>query len=942
MIRNQLAVLLGTVLVVGAFSAAAQTTFVSDTFTVGANTMLEAHSPNVGGAWTRYVGGSGITLNAAADNARNVATGDWNVYGNATSAPNAEHVVGATVTFAAASANNFLELYGRGSASLLNGYAIRFASSGAISMVRYVGGAATTVASGTVTVALNSPITVVFSLKNASKQLWINGVQVLTSADNTVATTGIVALAMQSNGANQVIVDNFFASTFAPTAVDRLDADAVSDGARTLVEWSTVREAHNLGFRLYREEGGRRVPLSSSPVAGAAFSVAGAARPGNAYRWLDPAASLPGAVYWIEELDLRGSSSWHGPIAARRGTVDAAAVSSLSLAEAGKSDPRAQHDGVVARPALAATVAAETTAANGRRRIADKATDAVLQQWSLAASNAIKIGVREEGIYRLTGQELLTAGIDPSVDPRTLRLYADGSEVPMAIAGEADGRLDAGDRILFYGRPLASLGSDTRIYWLLAAAGQGARLVSLPSAAAAPLIATGFTAIAERRDKTLFFAALRNGENESFFGPALSSDPAQPTTQLLHLQHLDRTASSARVTVTLQGGNEEGAHHPQVSLNGQALGSLTYEASNVGTASFDIPAVQLVEGDNTIAILGEAGDAAAVVSVSLRYEHTFQADDDRLLAAVEGGRQVSLSGFSSGEVELFDVTGATPVRMTPLTSEGGKVTFTAPGSGVRTILAVGASRFSHPVSMVKNEPSSLHDATGADVVIISHPDFASAADPLVQLRQAQGLSVAVVKTDDIYDEFSFGAKEGEAIRAFLAYAAGHWATPPRYVLLLGDASFDEKNYLGLGDFDFVPTHLVVADLLKTASDSWLADFDNDGVADIPIGRLPVRTLGDARIEVAKIVKYEAGVGTVADRSVLFVSDADAALDFHASAVDLRQSLPADFRVVDVNLSESGVAAAREELLSSFPSAMLVDYLGHGSVESWSNDRLLGR
>src|SRR4051812_33081751 len=93
--------------------AAAQTLFVSDTFTAGANTMLEAHAPDAGGAWTRQAGGSGIIVNAAADNARNVATGDWNVYSNATTAPAAEVVVGVTVTFTAASANNFIDLFGR-------------------------------------------------------------------------------------------------------------------------------------------------------------------------------------------------------------------------------------------------------------------------------------------------------------------------------------------------------------------------------------------------------------------------------------------------------------------------------------------------------------------------------------------------------------------------------------------------------------------------------------------------------------------------------------------------------------------------------------------------------------------------------------------------------------------------------------------------------------
>src|SRR5258707_765196 len=76
-------------------------------------------------------GNNGIIINAAADTARNVNTGDWNVYTNGTTAPAAEIVLGVTVTFTAASANNFVDLFGRASAALLNSYSMRIAGAGA-------------------------------------------------------------------------------------------------------------------------------------------------------------------------------------------------------------------------------------------------------------------------------------------------------------------------------------------------------------------------------------------------------------------------------------------------------------------------------------------------------------------------------------------------------------------------------------------------------------------------------------------------------------------------------------------------------------------------------------------------------------------------------------------------------------------------------------------
>src|SRR5438045_2969059 len=130
--------LVGLLTLAAALAAAlptrAQTTFVRDTFTVAANTMLEAHAPNTGGAWTRQAGGSGITLNAAADNARNVAAADWSVYSNATVASSAEVVVVATVLFTNNNANNFVDLFGRTSVSLLNAYSARIAANGAVTL----------------------------------------------------------------------------------------------------------------------------------------------------------------------------------------------------------------------------------------------------------------------------------------------------------------------------------------------------------------------------------------------------------------------------------------------------------------------------------------------------------------------------------------------------------------------------------------------------------------------------------------------------------------------------------------------------------------------------------------------------------------------------------------------------------------------------------------
>ena len=122
------------------------------------------------------------------------------------------------------------------------------------------------------------------------------------------------------------------------------------------------------------------------------------------------------------------------------------------------------------------------------------------------------------------------------------------------------------------------------------------------------------------------------------------------------------------------------------------------------------------------------------------------------------------------------------------------------------------------------------------MVVIAHPSPRSRFSP-ADLRH-QGHAVSVVLTDDIYDEFSFGERNPQAIRDFLQAAAKNWTAKPKYLLLTGDASIDPRNFLGLGDFDFVPTRMIPTAGLMTASDDWFSDFSNNG--------LPTLAMADCR------------------------------------------------------------------------------------------------
>ena len=161
------------------------------------------------------------------------------------------------------------------------------------------------------------------------------------------------------------------------------------------------------------------------------------------------------------------------------------------------------------------------------------------------------------------------------------------------------------------------------------------------------------------------------------------------------------------------------------------------------------------------------------------------------------------------------------------------------------------------------------------------------------------------------------------------------------MLLVGDASFDPRNYLGLGDMDYIPTRLVDTVYMETASDDWFVDLNSDGLPEMAIGRLPVQTKEEAAIAVSKIVGYEKSSKR---NEALFVADrADDSDDFsfEGASEEVRALLPIYLMVRKIFRDQfSSDAQARAELLNDINQGpLLVNFIGHGSVESWRGSLL---
>jgi hypothetical protein len=447
----------------------------------------------------------------------------------------------------------------------------------------------------------------------------------------------------------------------------------------------------------------------------------------------------------------------------------------------------------------------------------------------------------------------------------------------------------------------------------------------------------------ELKQRSTYFATLMTPGNH-FFGDAVTTDPA---TEAITVTNLATNAPPPVITVVLQGVIDQTEHEVFVAVNNVGVGVVNFYGMNQGTLQVELPPNVLQEGANTIVLnaLNGENDVSLLDHIDLQYGHTYTAESDALKFTAASGEHVTVSGFSWIPSRLIDITDPTaPIELVGQAiamQTGFSLDFAVPLTlpGTRTLLAVAADTVSSPQGITSTAGSNWNaPQAGSDVVMISDPTFAPALKPLVELHRRQGNSVAVVPIANLYDEFNYGEKDPVAIQEFLQNATSQWQNKPRYLLLVGDASVDPRDYLGMGSFDFVPTAIVPTAELMTASDDWFSDFNNSGLAQIPTGRLPVVTQAQTALVVNKIVGYESSSANFSNQ-VLFVADDDDTEGFTQDTQSSQALLPSSLIPTSVLATLVGSAAPQQIVNDINSGPLLVNYFGHGSEAQWSNNDL---
>lgn len=174
---------------------------------------------------------------------------------------------------------------------------------------------------------------------------------------------------------------------------------------------------------------------------------------------------------------------------------------------------------------------------------------------------------------------------------------------------------------------------------------------------------------------------------------------------------------------------------------------------------------------------------------------------------------------------------------------------------------------------VNSLPGRLGDPQkDRDYVILSPSSLAGSWETLRTWKEKKGLNAVTVTTEWIQSQYGSGA---EGIRSFVEWAVSNWGT--EYFLLGGDTNL-------------VPCHVKYLMGDSIPNDTFYADYDEDWLCEVAVGRASVTTGSQADALTTKILNYEKNCpASFAQKAGLYGFDLDGsthgqnALDYISSS-----------------------------------------------------------
>ncbi len=582
------------------------------------------------------------------------------------------------------------------------------------------------------------------------------------------------------------------------------------------------------------------------------------------------------------------------------------------------------------------------------------------------SSDTLKIEITQEGIYRLSYEQLTELGLHPQfINPTKLHLFHQGEEVAIKVSSEQAEQFNPGDYIEFYGQSINTIFTETNVYWLYWRKREHgkrvAQIAGQPNDTSEP-ITTFYDHLHLEKNGQFWLGTPGAPEQDYWFWQRLNA--SETGKYSFELSSLPSTPTEAVMRVGFRGrstATPHPNHHTIIKLNDTVIGDEHWDGATEFVQEMAFSSELLKTGENQLHI-EMPGDTGAIVDViyfnwvELNYWRNLEATKDTLRFTVNGSenqRQVVVQKLTQPDILIYDITN--PYEVSEITQflvsgeEGDyQAVFETSAIENKTYYISALSKIKSPAHTTAWQPTKLKSTkNGADYILITAADFLPAVAPLSQLRRQQGLRVKEVSVEQIYDEFNDGLADPQAIKQFLKYAYDNWRLPvPTYVFLVGDANLNYKNQSNRKP-NKVPPYLSPSWEGLTPDDSQYVSVDGDDrFPDLFIGRIPSKDLETVTKLIDKIIRFEEYTGDN-PRQVLLVADSDQ--DFTDLNEELTTYLPVGFTVdkvylqsylagigSDKALKDEKITQATQDIITSMNQGVMVsNYIGHGVVDRWS-------
>ncbi len=513
----------------------------------------------------------------------------------------------------------------------------------------------------------------------------------------------------------------------------------------------------------------------------------------------------------------------------------------------------------------------------------------------LSSGKWVKIKTTRKGIYKVTYDKLKTWGFTA---PELVNVYGSGgykleeslSAVPVddLVLNKAwRGKDNAGkDALYFYSTGTVKWSWDSGSglfrhirnpysedgYYFLSQLGDKANNVEVSPAPAktADQVITAFDDF--KLYETEQYNLIESGQQwfgEKFIRTTsrtfnMTCDNFVPGSQALLLIHgAGRSSSASSFDITLNQAKLSSITFPAVDLE-NATGQYAEEVQQL--YPFNVSAASQV-----LSLLYSASNSLSEAWLdyfTINWRRQLQLTGNELYfrdAKSAGAGKVVQFNLENGTggVKVFDVTDPANISEVSATEEGTRLVFKRSADQVREYVAFKpAADFPEPTLVGEVANQNLHALAVPDLLIVSHPDFLAQASKVADFhRQKDNMTVNVVTTTQVFNEFGSGSPDATAIRSLVKMFRDR-NSKIKYVLLYGDGSYDNRNLTGANKA-FIPTFQSDNSLTPTASfvtDDYFVILDPgesvyDGLMDLGIGRLPVSSVYEAQTVADKILNY---------------------------------------------------------------------------------------